>query len=141
MFGGAAGAPSYATDPNDRESPLNALSDEQREVVLRPLTLLDSVVTIALAPDLRMREFLEHKQLGLGFFLDRAELQKNDHRLLKDVMVGAPAFHQVNQRYAVSNRYMNVPRQQRECPQLAQGGLARLPPSQRPTRCRSPSVR
>ena len=36
MFGGAAGAPSYATDLNDRDSPLNGLSDEQREVVLAP---------------------------------------------------------------------------------------------------------
>lgn len=92
-----------------------ANDEEQRNVVLRPLTLLDSVVTIAPPLDLRMGEFLEHRKLGLGFFLDRAELAKNDHRLLTDVMIGAAAYHQVNQRYVLSNRYMNVTRQAREC--------------------------
>jgi hypothetical protein len=55
-----------------------ANDEEERRVVLSPLTVLDSVAIIADRPPARLVEFEEHRRLGLGYFLGRAELEKMD---------------------------------------------------------------
>ncbi|MCA0377749.1 MAG: carboxypeptidase regulatory-like domain-containing protein [Gemmatimonadetes bacterium] len=100
-----------------------ANDEEQREVVLRPLTLLDSVVTTARPNDIRMSEFEDHRRLGLGWFLDRAAIERQEYMTLRQAVALAPALFQVNGRYAVSSRYNNPRRAKEECSEYGQARL------------------
>ncbi len=69
-----------------------ANSDNERRMVLRPLTVLDSIEVLADAIPLRLREFEEHRRLGLGHFFVRADFDKNVGRRMGDMLATVPAL-------------------------------------------------
>jgi hypothetical protein len=61
-----------------------------RTIYLSRVTALDSVLIRAAVRDPRMDEFEEHKLLGLGHFMTRAEIAKFDDGHMADMMVQIP---------------------------------------------------
>ena len=60
----------------------------QRTLYLSRVTALDSVVVNAATHDQGMREFEEHRRVGLGRFLTRDELKPMDNLTLVDALTG-----------------------------------------------------
>lgn len=79
-----------------------------REFQLTRARALDSVVVTEKAVDPALRSFEENRRIGLGHFLDRADLAKMDGRMLSDVLVQLPGLGIVNapgnRGYALSTR-------------------------------------
>ncbi|MCC6245526.1 MAG: carboxypeptidase regulatory-like domain-containing protein [Gemmatimonadaceae bacterium] len=83
--------------------------DEERRIVLRPVTVLDSVEVTAERNDPRLRDYEENRRLGLGHFLTRDELEKNAGRRLGDIMSVIPGAGVVRNRtgaFILSKRYV-----------------------------------
>jgi hypothetical protein len=89
-------------------SPLNttltfaANDDEERRIVLNKLTVLDSVEIIANKAPLRMVEFEKNRKLGLGWFLDRAALEKLDGQVMRSALINARSMVFAGGRYPIS---------------------------------------
>lgn len=66
--------------------------EEERRLVLRPLTVLDSVEVTATRVDPRMLDFEDNKRLGLGHFLTREDLDKHNGRKMGDVLSLTPGL-------------------------------------------------
>ncbi len=64
--------------------------EEERRLVLRQLTVLDSVEVTATRVDPRMLDFEDNKRLGLGHFMTRDDLDKNIGRKMGDVLSTTP---------------------------------------------------
>lgn len=69
---------------------LAANDDEERRIVMRPMTVLDSVEVLATRIDPRLREFEENRKLGLGHFITREELEKQRNQRFGDIMSMIP---------------------------------------------------
>lgn len=67
-----------------------ANDDEERRVVMRPLTVLDSVSVLATRIDPRLRDFEENRRVGLGHFLSRDEIERQSGRRIGDIMSMIP---------------------------------------------------
>lgn len=83
--------------------------EEERRLVLRPLTVLDSVEVTATRTDPRMLDFEDNKRLGLGHFLTREDLDKNIGRKMGDVLSLTPGLGVVRggaRAYVLSKRYI-----------------------------------
>lgn len=83
--------------------------DEERRIVLRPVTVLDSVEVTAARNDPRLADFEENRRLGLGHFLTRDELAKNTGRRMGDLVSMVPGAGVVRNRagaYVLSKRYV-----------------------------------
>jgi len=63
-----------------------ANDEEDRRIVLRPMTVLDSVSVTATRTDVGMLAFEENRRVGLGTFLTRDELSKSEGRKIGDVL-------------------------------------------------------
>ena len=63
-----------------------ANDEEDRRIVLRPMTTLDSVSVTATRTDVGMLTFEENRRAGLGTFLTRDELAKSEGRKIGDVL-------------------------------------------------------
>ncbi len=91
-------------------SPLNTTltfapnDEEERRIVLSKLTVLDSIEIIASKPPLRMVEFEENRKLGLGFFLDRTQLEKMDGQVVRSALLNARQMIFVGGRYPLAMR-------------------------------------
>jgi hypothetical protein len=89
-------------------SPLNttltfaANDEEERRIVLSKLTVLDSVEIIASKAPLRMVEFEENRKLGLGWFLDRTQLEKLDGQVVRSALINARNMVFAGGRYPLS---------------------------------------
>lgn len=89
-------------------SPLNTTltfapnDEEERRVVLSKLTVLDSVEIIANKAPLRMVEFEENRKMGLGWFLDRATLEKMDGQVVRSALINARNMVFAGGRYPIS---------------------------------------
>jgi len=70
------------------ETDLEFVADEtlRRALALTPITMLDSVLVTARTRDPAMDDFEQHRKLGLGKFLTRVDLEKNNGRQLSDIM-------------------------------------------------------
>jgi len=66
--------------------------EEERRLVLRPLTVLDSIEVTATRTDPRLLDFEDNRRLGLGHFLTREELDKHIGRKMGDVLSQAPGL-------------------------------------------------
>ena len=78
-----------------------------RKIILSRVTALDSVVVSGAATDPRLREFEDHRRLGLGHFFTRAELAKLEQHKLADILwqtPGAGLFGGRSQAYIYSKR-------------------------------------
>jgi hypothetical protein len=64
--------------------------EEDRRIVLKPLNVLDSVLVEATRLDIGMRDFEEHKRVGMGHFLTRADLELRKGESLTDIMTMIP---------------------------------------------------
>ncbi len=69
---------------------LAANEEEERRMVMRPLTVLDSVEVVSTRIDPGLADFEANKKIGLGHFITRADLAKNDGRKMGDVMSMTP---------------------------------------------------
>jgi hypothetical protein len=58
----------------------------RRTFELTPITILDSVLVTARTRDVGMEDFEQHRKLGLGKFITRADLEKNNGRQLSDIV-------------------------------------------------------
>lgn len=67
-----------------------ANDEEERRLVLRPLTVLEDVAVTAKRADPAMLEFDEHRKLGLGHFVTREELAKNPNLKMGEVLAMVP---------------------------------------------------
>lgn len=67
-----------------------------RTMVLERITVLDSVTVRGAAADESMRVFEEHRKIGLGKFLTRADLEKHHNRRVGEIVAQFPAAHLVN---------------------------------------------
>lgn len=85
----------------------------ERDVVLGKATTLDSVIVNAARNDEDMRGFEEHRKLGLGHFMTRAELAKNEPRHLGDILRETPGLGYVAGR---GNRGFVYSRRRDPCP-------------------------
>ncbi len=86
-----------------------ANEEEERRLVLRPLTVLDSVEVTATRIDPRMLDFEDNRRLGLGHFLTRDDLDKNIGRKMGDVLSMTPGLGVVRggaRAYVLSKRYI-----------------------------------
>jgi Carboxypeptidase regulatory-like domain len=86
-----------------------ANEEEQRRLVLRPLTVLDSVEVTATRTDPRMLDFEDNRRLGLGHFMTREDLDKNIGRKMGDVLSIVPGLGVVRggaRAYVLSKRYI-----------------------------------
>ncbi len=86
-----------------------ANDEELRRIVLRPLTVLDSIEVRATRLDMGMVEFEENRRVGLGHFLTRDMLAKNDGRKMGDVLAELPGAGVVRGRsgaWPLSKRYV-----------------------------------
>ncbi|MBY0492003.1 MAG: carboxypeptidase regulatory-like domain-containing protein [Gemmatimonadaceae bacterium] len=89
-------------------SPLNttltfaANDEEERRIVLNKLTVLDSVEIIASKPPLRMVEFEENRKVGLGWFLDRTQLERMDGQVVRSALINARNMVFAGGRYPIS---------------------------------------
>jgi hypothetical protein len=61
-----------------------------RTIVLSRVTALDSVVVSETATDPALRDFEDHRRLGLGHFITRAELARVEQQKLADVLRQTP---------------------------------------------------
>jgi hypothetical protein len=70
------------------DTTLAFIADEtlRRTFELTPLTILDSVLVTARTRDIGMEDFEAHRKLGLGHFITRADLEKNNGRQLSDIV-------------------------------------------------------
>lgn len=107
-------------------SPLNTTltfapnDEEERRIVLSKLTVLDSVEIIASKPALRMVEFEENRKLGLGFFLDRTQLERMDGQVVRSALLSARQMAFVGGRYPLASNAKAVlldPRNEASCQQ------------------------
>lgn len=87
-----------------------ANDEEERRLVLRPLTVLDSVEVVATRADRALLEFLEHRKLGLGHFIGREELDKSRNLKMGDLLSMVPGSGVVRGRssgaWVMSKRYV-----------------------------------
>ena len=86
-----------------------ANDEEDRRIILRPATILDSVAVISSRLDVRLRDFEENRRVGLGSFLDRAELDRHIGRKMGDVLSMLPGAGVVRGRsgaWPMSKRYV-----------------------------------
>ncbi|MBL0169608.1 MAG: carboxypeptidase regulatory-like domain-containing protein [Gemmatimonadaceae bacterium] len=67
-----------------------ANDEEERRLVLRPLTVLDSVEVLATRADRALLEFEENRKLGLGHFITREELDKHRNQKMGDLLSMVP---------------------------------------------------
>lgn len=82
-------------EPND---------EAERRLVLLRTRVLDSVVTIADAKPIRLVEFEEHRKMGLGWFLGRAELEKLDGQSTRHALMNARDMNFIGGRYPIFSR-------------------------------------
>jgi hypothetical protein len=89
------------------ETPLtfSANEEEERRVVLHRLSVLDSVEVVADRVPLRLVEFEEHRRLGLGWFMGRAELEKLEALKSAQVLSRAGQTEIIGGRFVVSKRF------------------------------------
>ncbi len=78
-YGAMTAAVTFA--PND---------EEERRIVLKQMTVLDSVAVVASRIDRGMLAFEENRRIGLGHFITRDELEKNEGRKVGDLMSMIP---------------------------------------------------
>jgi len=86
-----------------------ANEEEERRLVLRPLTVLDSVEVTATRTDPRLLDFEDNRRLGLGHFMTREDLDKNIGRKMGDVLSLTPGLGVVRggaRAYVLSKRYV-----------------------------------
>ncbi len=87
-----------------------ANDEEERRLVLRQLTVLDSVEVLATRTDRGLLEFEENRKLGLGHFLTREELDKNRNLKMGDLLSMVPGSGVVRGRssgaWVMSKRYV-----------------------------------
>ena len=73
--------------PLDIDLEFAAGQTTRRRMILSPVVALDEVEVVADRPDTPLlREFEENRRLGLGRFLTRAELEKQESRFFADVV-------------------------------------------------------
>jgi hypothetical protein len=83
--------------------------EEERRLVLRPLTVLDSIDVTATRTDPRLLDFEDNRRLGLGHFFTRDDLDKNIGRKMGDVLSLTPGLGVVRggaRAYVLSKRYV-----------------------------------
>ena len=87
-----------------------ANDEEVRRIVLRQLTVLDSVEVLAARTDAAMLTFEENRRVGLGHFITREELDKNQGRKMGDLLSMVPGSGVVRGRtsgaWVLSKRYV-----------------------------------
>ena len=87
-----------------------ANDEEDRRIVLRPMTVLDSVSVTATPNDAGMLAFEENRRVGLGHFITREELDKNKGRKMGDLLAMVPGSGIVRGRtngaWVLSKRYV-----------------------------------
>ena len=69
-----------------------ANDDEERRIVLQPLTVLDSVEVVASRIDAGMRDFEANRRVGLGHFLTRDQLQQREGQSTGNVLLQIPSI-------------------------------------------------
>jgi hypothetical protein len=78
----------------------------EHPVMLSPLTSLESVIVTA--ERTALPDFEENRRIGLGHFLTRAELAKQEGRRLSDILTQVPGVHMVsgtgNRAWLTTNR-------------------------------------
>jgi hypothetical protein len=79
--------------PVDTSLTIGADERVDRNVVLSRVVMLDSVRTVARGSDL---EFEENRKIGLGHFLTRVDLEKQEGRRLSEVLANLPALRAVS---------------------------------------------
>jgi carboxypeptidase family protein/TonB-dependent receptor-like protein len=88
------------------------------DVILSHITVLDSVVVSA--PQPWLRDFEENRKLGLGHFITRDQLAKQEDRRLSEILSEVPSLQiiQGGGNKAWLSRMRGVPSLNRECVQL-----------------------
>jgi hypothetical protein len=99
-----------------------ANDEEDRRVVLRPLTVLDSVEVRATRIDNGMRVFEENRRIGLGHFLTRADLAKVELHRIGAIMATVPGTGIIAGRYLLSSRFTISPTAAAECDRPGNAG-------------------
>ena len=83
---------------------------EERRIVLRPLTVLDSVEVVASRTDIAMLDFDANRRVGLGHFFGREQLQRREGQTLAAVLLDMPSLGLVRGRtsgaYVQSSRFV-----------------------------------
>lgn len=64
----------------------------ERQIFLERVTALDSMLVTAPRRDIAMMEFADNRKVGLGHFLTRAELEKQEGRKLSEIMAQLPGL-------------------------------------------------
>jgi hypothetical protein len=88
---------------------VDADGDAERTVYLSRTTVLDSVSVNATRTDRALLEFEEHRRLGLGRFLTREALEKQESQRMSEVvstLSGLGVSRGPSQGYALSKRYV-----------------------------------
>ncbi len=86
-----------------------ANDEEERRLVLRPLNVLDSVEVTADRTDIGLKSFEENRRVGLGEFLTRDDLAKNNGRKLGNIIQelnGAGVVQAANASWVLAKRHI-----------------------------------